>query len=436
MAIPPLAGHIFPCMRCFALPPSGNSVPIPRLLGHGAGARGLAASLAVRWGVPADRIVPAGSGSAALYALLAGLAALDPRRRAVAVPAWSCPSVPQAVLRAGLDPIPVDLDPSTLGYDTSALLKARRHGLLAVILTHYFALPQPLPPGDWEGTAFVRDCAQDFDHRPDDGIPCCYSFGRGKALNAGHGGALCVPRGGELRRACVRALASLPESAADPRPMAVAINLLSGPRMYWALSRLPGLGLGRTEWHDLRLERLSPRFEGVGMASLEAYASCRSFYRRLASAYGALLAACDGDLISAPLPAADGRLPARFPVLARDGGLREALLRELGGRFGGVTRMYPAILHDLPGAPGSLSRDGGFPGARRIARELITLPITAHLHGRETPFLECLTGILREAGALRRRVAGPAPVTRDADWTAMPAPAWDEEVLVGDDLDR
>lgn len=451
-------------MMCFTLPPSGNSVPVSRLLSPApSGARGFAASLAARCGVPAGCLLPAASGSAALYALLRGLAALEPRRRHVAVPAWCCPSVPQAVLQAGLRPVPVDVDPSTLGYDTAALQEAKGRGLLAVILCHYFALPQPLPPGDWDGTAFIRDCAQDFDHRPDDGIPCVYSFGRGKALNAGHGGALALPSEGPLLRACVRGLAALPESAADPRPMAVAINMLSEPHLYWAVSRLPGLGLGRTEWERLKLERISPRFEGVGLACLEAYASCRGFYGRLVAAYRALFAACDGDWISFPEPAGDGRLPARFPLLVRDPGLRDALIKEVGGRFGGVTRMYPAVLTELPGAPEGLSAGQGFPGARRVARELIALPVTAALRGVEGPFLECLADVLRGEGALRRvpepiaAIPVPAPDWAPSmpaapeeeaaamedlealaaapesgsgeDWTAVPAPAEDEESL-------
>jgi dTDP-4-amino-4,6-dideoxygalactose transaminase len=411
--------------------------------------------MAARCGVTPDRLLLAASGSAALYAALRGLASLEPRRRAVAVPAWCCPTVPQAVLRAGLDPVLVDIDPSTLGYDVSALREARRHGLLAVILVHYFGLPQPLPPGDWSGTAFLRDCAQDFEHRPADGIPCFYSFGRGKALNAGHGGALCVPEGGPLLKAALRALAELPECRSDPRPMALAINLLSEPHLYWAVSRIPGLGLGRTVWRDpLPLERAAPRFEPVALASLEAYASCRPFYRRLVSAYRRLFSACDGDWATAPQAPADARLPARFPVLVREPALRETLLREAGRHWGGVTRMYPSILPELPGAPVGLSLGSGFPGARRVAREIVTLPITAELRGREDAFLSFLTGILEEAGALRRasklqaglgraaptEAAVPAPAEASGagespggeDWTAVPALAEPEEVPAAD----
>jgi dTDP-4-amino-4,6-dideoxygalactose transaminase len=441
-------------MPCFTLPPSGNRVPLPRLFSTDAqasGTRSFAGAMAARCGVTPDRLLLAASGTAALYAALRGLASLQPRLRAVAVPAWCCPSVPQAVLQAGLDPVLVDIDPSTLGYDVSALREARRHGLLAVVLVHFFGMPQPLPPGDWSGTAFLRDCAQDFDHRPADGVPCFYSFGRGKALNAGHGGALCIPEGGDLLKACLRALAALPESRSDPRPMAVAINLLSEPHLYWAVSRVPGLGLGRTAWRDpLELERASPLLEPVALASLEAYASCRPFYRRLVAAYRDLFSACDGDWATVPQAPADDRLPTRFPVLVREPTLRETLLREAGRHWGGLTRMYPAVLTELPGAPDGLSLGADFPGARRVAREIVTLPITAGLRGREGAFLAFLADLLEGAGALRRarsraaaaprRTIAPeaAPARAETaeareprageDWTAAPAPAEPEEV--------
>lgn len=422
-------------MKYFSLPPSGNSVPITQLLGHDdTPPHGLQAALATRCGLSSDRLLLAASGSAALLVLLRGLASLEPRLRGVAVPAWGCPSVPQAVLQAGLDPVLVDVDPSTLGYDTQALRDARERGLLAVVLAHYFGLSQPLPPGDWDGIAFVRDCAQDFDHRPDDGLPCFYSFGRGKALNAGHGGALCVPAGGDLLRACVHALAALPESAADPRPMALAINLLSEPHLFWVVTRIPCLGLGRTEWHPVEPARASPLFDGVGLASLEAYASCRGYYRRLVAAYRAVFDACDGDWIQSPAPAAGSRLPARFPLLVRDPSLRDRLFREVGMRFGGVTRMYPRVLPDLPGAPAGLPPGDAFPGARRVAREILTLPVTAEMRGVEAAFMACLTDFLAGAGVLRRKPileppfgapsARPMAPPARPDWTATAGDDW------------
>jgi perosamine synthetase len=404
----------------YALPPGGNAVPLAALL---RGSRGdFAQAFAARLAAAPDRVLFTSSGAGALWLALRALRSLEPRRRAVAVPAWCCPSVPKAVMKAGLDPVPVDVDPYSLRYDTAALRALRERGLLAVLLVHFFGMPQPKPSGDWDGAVFLRDCAQDFEHRPDDGLPCFYSFGRGKALNTGHGGALCLPPGSWLS-AATRLQAALPPARDHALPKALAINLLSEPHVYWALTRLP-LGLGKTEWHDIEIARPAEDFPGVAMACLEAYEARRDFYLRLIGAYRGLLAACDREGIATPMGAPAGAagpwLPTRFPVLVRNARLRQSMFTALDARFGGVTRMYPAALPDLPGAPKGFGGEGKFPGATRVAAEILTLPVTAELEGREEELLSVLEEWLDEAGLLRtRRRAAVAP--RAPDWTPVPA---------------
>lgn len=424
-------------MGCFQFPPSGNAVPVSFLLEAGNG--DFLRAFSSHSGFPADRVLTASSGAAALYIALRGLARLRPDRRSVAVPAWCCPSVPQTVIQAGLEPVLVDLDPATFGYDAYALEQARSRGLLAVLLVHFFGMPAARPSGDWAGTAFLRDCAQDFDNRmdADDDAPCFYSFGRGKALNAGHGGALCMPQPGPWLEACRAAHAELPAGQVNVLPKAVAINVLSRPRLFWAVSHIPFLGIGSTVWHKpLAYARLSEGFHSPGSACLEAYLQRRRFYRRLITGYQALIGACDRTRISTPAAQpGHGRLPTRFPVMAEDPGLREALFRGINARFGGVTRMYPDILTGLPGAPAGLravsrqrasARIGGadaqagngLPGARRIAGAILTLPVTAELMGREEAYLDFLAEILERQGALRTRPAAAYGSGSDS-WTAL-----------------
>lgn len=435
-------------MNCFTIPPSGNAIPVSFLLEAGKG--DFFQALSSHNGFPVNRILATSSGAAALYIALRGLMALQPgnsARRAVAIPAWCCPSVPQTVIQAGLDPVLVDLDPATMAYDAEALQRARSRGLLAVLLVHFFGMRAARPAGDWQGTAFLRDCAQDFDYRmdPEEDAPCFYSFGRGKALNAGHGGALCMPVPGAWLEACGAALAGLPAGQGRVLPKALAINVLSKPRLFWALSRIPFLGIGSTEWHrPLAYARLSAGFPAPGSACLEGYLQRRHFYRKLIARYQSLIGACDASRITFPAAeatAAEGEgegaesagaesahagLPTRFPILVYDPDLREELFRGINARFGGVTRMYPDILSRLPGAPPGLEDagdGGGFPGARRIAGAILTLPVTAELMGREERFMDLLAGILERSGALRARPAaaftGAVPAR---DWS--PAKAW------------
>ena len=64
------------------------------------------------------------SGSAALTLALMALKSLA-REREVVIPAYTCFSVPAAVLQAGLRPVLCDIDPSTFDFDHSHLLRRR-----------------------------------------------------------------------------------------------------------------------------------------------------------------------------------------------------------------------------------------------------------------------------------------------------------------------
>jgi len=403
-------------MAFFALPPSGNATPAAFLLR--AGDAGFAASFAEHIGRGEDGILLTDSGTSALYVVFRAVAALRGRGR-VAVPAWCCPSVPQAALQAGLEPVLVDLDAMTLAYAPASLEAARAHpsGLAAVLLVHFFGMEAARPAGDWDEVLFIRDCAQDFDYNPAplETAPCIYSFGRGKALNAGHGGAVCLPPPGPFADACRGAYAGLPVSGARPLAKALAINVLSRPRLYWAVSALPGLGIGATVWDaPLSFARISPAFPRLGSACLEGYLQRRNGYRGLIARYRALALACDparvrpAETIMAAGAVAPASISVRFPLLFGDAALRERFYAAVKARFGGVTRMYPAILAELPGSPRDLAGADGdpydprsFPGSRRVAREILTLPVAADLMGREDAFLACLEGLLRKAGAIR-----------------------------------
>lgn len=358
------------------------------------------------------------SGASALYVALKALAALEPGKRAVVIPAWCCPSVPQTILQAGLEPVLADLDPATLGYHPASLERTRGRKPLAVLLVHFFGIPQPLPPGDWAGAAFLRDCAQDFDHHhdPEDGADACfYSFGRGKALNSGHGGALCLPAPGPFLDACRTVLEAMPVSRERTMPKALAINLLSQPRLFWALTRLPFLGIGATVWHaPLSFGAMAPGFGPLASACLEAYLQRRDFYRKLIGSYRALVRRCDPDSVSTPSPV-HASLPTRFPLMVRDAALREALYRGANARFGGVTRMYPETLAHMPGAPAGMGEGAACPGAQSVADGILTLPVTAELMGREERFEECLEEILEDRGVL----SATQPPVPEAKW--MPA---------------
>jgi dTDP-4-amino-4,6-dideoxygalactose transaminase len=75
--------------------------------------------LATRLG--ARHVFGVSSGRAALALILRSLSRLKPDRRVVALPAYTCFTVPAAVVHAQLKIHPVEIDPATLDCDPGGL---------------------------------------------------------------------------------------------------------------------------------------------------------------------------------------------------------------------------------------------------------------------------------------------------------------------------
>ena len=89
------------------------------------------------------------SGKAALTIILKALHELYPERNEVLIPAFTCYSVPSAILKAGLKVKVCDINPETLDFDFKQLKKIlspsnatnSKSSILAVLPTHLFGLP-------------------------------------------------------------------------------------------------------------------------------------------------------------------------------------------------------------------------------------------------------------------------------------------------------
>src|SRR5258705_5693082 len=82
------------------------------------------------------------SGTAALTMTLMALRALggSNRRTPVVIPAYTCFSVPAAVLRAGLRPVLCDIDSTTFDFDHTALDGVLDGETLCVVAHHLFGI--------------------------------------------------------------------------------------------------------------------------------------------------------------------------------------------------------------------------------------------------------------------------------------------------------
>src|SRR5665647_1758691 len=82
------------------------------------------------------------SGKAALVLILQALHAIHPERDEVLIPAYTCYSVPSAIIRAGLKVRLCDMATGTLDFDFDRMAdELENPGLLCVIPTHLFGMP-------------------------------------------------------------------------------------------------------------------------------------------------------------------------------------------------------------------------------------------------------------------------------------------------------
>jgi perosamine synthetase len=375
------------------VPPAGSPLPLKHIL---RAARAVFSAreepkeylelLAARFQV--RHIFPVSSGRCALWLILRSLRRLEPDRDVVAFPAYTCFSVPAAMVRAGLRLHPVEVDPQTLDFDFAQLEAVPSHRLLCVVTANLFGLVGDAPrirEIARDKDAFViDDAAQGLGASRDGcfagtlGDVGFFSLARGKAI-AGVGGGLVVTNSDAIGSAIREELNALaPASFAENVRLLLAMSAYSvflRPRMYPIPSSLPFLKLGLTEFEpDFATGQLAPVAQALisqGVKDLDRLNEAR--LKRASQIRRALENASDFTL---PEPTADCRPTyIRFPLIARDENTRSLALAQLRDAGIGASAMYPSAICDIPGiechmATGDFHR----PQAEDLSRRLLTLP--------------------------------------------------------------
>ncbi len=319
-----------------------------------------------------DKCILGNSGRALLTLLLKALWEKDGRtRNEVLIPGYTCYSVAASVARAGLKINIYDLDPGSFNPDIDDLKKKIGPQTLAVICQHLFGIPTDIKGLmqiiKEKGSYVIEDAAQALGG----GIDGCplgtigdfgfYSFGRGKSLPLGGGGALVGKDAGVLSGLNLKlrnkGYASLISTAVS--------QVMSNPLLYWIPEMLP-LGLGETIFDPgFGVSAMPLVMKKLGAKFVAVLNGLNTHRRHIAKTYEE--AFDDGCIIS--VPDESKSVYTRFPLMA---GLSQ-IAREL--KRLGVRRMYPkAIVDEETIKPYLVDQKPAAPGASEIAKKLITLP--------------------------------------------------------------
>lgn len=325
----------------------------------------------------AHHVVLTASGTDALRVALEVAFRARGRKR-VALPAYSCYAVATAAVGARAEADLYDVDPHTLSPDLDSLTACMLDGVDAVVVSHLYGYPADVPAtlelAALSGAVLVEDAAQEgggtlAGRRLGTLAPLSVlSFGRGKAITCGGGGALLV-RDPHLLEATREVEESLAPAAAGWGELlrATAEWAFGRPRLYGIPASLPFLHLGVTRYDEPR----PPRRMAAGAAGL----------------------------LGASLPSGEGWIPMRRE---RADHLRRLLagvpeveaVRPVPGGCPGELRLPLHVRHRPPGGVPSL---GLVPGYPTTLRALEPLRATLRGSGRSTPGADLLTRTLLTA---------------------------------------
>lgn len=347
------------------------------------------------------------SGKTALTLTLKSLHSMHPDRDQVLIPAFTCYSVPSAIVRAGLRVRLVDIDPATLDFDPQSL-EAHAFSsekLLAVVVPHLFGLPadlkrirQIIPDPK---VSIIEDAAQAMGgvdrgfFLGTQGDVGFFSLGRGKALSAVQGGVVvtdCPHIGPELESALQTLNVQTSAQGLKIAAYSLALSVLMHPSMFWIPKSVPGLQLGETIF--------DPRFDMHRFSSFQA-GLVRNWPQRLCSWqqvrkhnvgywHKALRRFTWCGPIFSLTQLSDIPPLLRYPAMVTSAAFHTALLQVSEQCGLGIMPSYPDSIDGIQGLQ-IVNASQGFPGAKECARRLVTFPVHSYLSRKDRErIIKCL----------------------------------------------
>lgn len=323
------------------------------------------------------------SGTSALRVALE-LAVLERPTRRIALPAYGCYDLATACDGARVEATLYDVDPVTLGPEWSSLERVLEGGVEAVVVVHQYGVPVDLnrvrASTVRHGATLIEDAAQgtggQYAGRPlgAHGDLAVLSFGRGKGLTAGGGGALLAHA--DSFTVPVREVSQrlAPPARGGPALLKSVVHwALARPSLYWIPAGLPFLGLGQTVYQPAHpVGAMSRSGAGILSRTTQLGAVAGAARRASAGAWHRALAGTNAIRIPVPPPGGEpGYL--RIPVLASPAA--RAQLLGAAGRREGLAPGYPGSLANLAGFEHrSVDQTGRGSGSQVIAHEMVTLP--------------------------------------------------------------
>lgn len=339
------------------------------------------------------------SGKAALTLTLKAVSAMAGNEQIeVVIPAFTCYSVPAAVIKAGLKVRVCDIDPHTLDFDFEHLeqiLSENKGRILAVLSTHMFGYPSDVDRirGLMKSKPriyLIEDAAQAMGASINSrkcgtlGDVGFFSLGRGKSISCVEGGII-LTRDPQIAKAIDTEYHHLsePEAAETVKLMiySAILWIFMRPLFFWFPKSLPFLKLGETVFDpDFEIRKICGFQAGLLTNWKNKLLQVSQDRKKNVMLWQRFFEKYHPDNLSWINGNED--LLIRFPVWVKDDGKREQLLLAGETQGLGISRSYPDSINHIP----ELEKLIDFPEcvkASETAYQLVTLPVHSFVLQKE-----------------------------------------------------
>ena len=331
-------------------------------------------------------------------ALILALRKLVPQGGTVAYPAYGCIDLTTAALGAQVHVRLYDVDPATLSPDLDSLRSAIRRGVDAIVVAHLFGYPADIigvaEVAAGQGITVIEDAAQAAGGSLHGvllgslGDMAILSFGRGKGVTGGSGGAVLV-RTPELADWMLRTRSELRAASRgviDVGKLA-AQRVFSHPSLYRLPASIPGLRLGDMVFHSPRIPvGMSPASSAILRRSLEGQCQETSRRRQRAKEWLSRLRDSARITLIRPIPGGESGF-LRLALTDTSRALKPCTSL-------GALRGYPMTLDQHPQLAPLLHRgERAGKGSEFLRDRLFTLPTHNRVDRRDVSWLNDWLGI-------------------------------------------
>lgn len=333
------------------------------------------------------------SGKAALTIILRALHELHPDRNEVIIPAFTCYSVPSAILKSGLKIKLCDVNPETLDFDFYQLKKIitqsssdnlKKSSILAVIPTHLFGLPSNVEQIEKivaeHEISIIEDAAQSMGgvlngiKLGTQGDVGFFSLGRGKAFSTVEGGIIITNNEGIAER-IIKQMNDIPAyKMLDVIRLvifSIVLTIFMKPSFFWIPKSLPFLRLGQTLFEpDFLIKKISLFQAGITRGWQKKIKLLIEVRREHINSF------CTNRFNSI-VKIQSSKLPPsllRFPIKIKNKKMLDTILYKSEKRGLGIMKAYPKSINNIKELK-DYFKSNTYPNATMVSRQLLTLPV-------------------------------------------------------------